>query len=93
MEEPKAILIRGARVHNLKNIDVDVPLHEIVGIAGVSGSGKSARARGVVFSGGAPREGEGQSTKNPRARAHAGCCMRKARAAIWRRCPPIRGGA
>ena len=36
-----AIKIRGARVHNLKNIDVDVPLNKIVGIAGVSGSGKS----------------------------------------------------
>ena len=38
---PAAIRVRGARVHNLKNIDVDVPLHKIVGIAGVSGSGKS----------------------------------------------------
>ena len=41
---PQSIEIRGARVHNLKNIDVDVPLHEIVGIAGVSGSGKSSLA-------------------------------------------------
>ena len=39
-----AIKIRGARVHNLKNIDVDVPLNKIVGIAGVSGSGKSSLA-------------------------------------------------
>ena len=39
---PAAIRVRGARVHNLKNIDVDVPLHKIVGIAGVSGSGKSS---------------------------------------------------
>lgn len=38
------ILVRGARVHNLKNIDVDIPLNKIVGIAGVSGSGKSSLA-------------------------------------------------
>ena len=44
--EPKHIKVRGARVHNLKNIDVDVPLHKIVGIAGVSGSGKSSLALG-----------------------------------------------
>ena len=41
------IKIRGARVHNLKNIDVDVPLNQIVGIAGLSGSGKSSLALGV----------------------------------------------
>ena len=39
---PQKIQVRGARVHNLKNIDVDVPLNKIVGIAGVSGSGKSS---------------------------------------------------
>ena len=43
------IIIRGAKVHNLKNIDVDVPLHKIVGIAGVSGSGKSSLALGVLY--------------------------------------------
>ena len=48
-EAPKAIEIRGARVHNLKNIDVDVPLNRIVGIAGVSGSGKSSLALGVLY--------------------------------------------
>ena len=51
-----SIKIRGAKVHNLKNIDVDVPLNKIVGIAGVSGSGKSGRAlcRGLKeISGGA----------------------------------------
>ena len=42
------IEIRGARVHNLKNINVDVPLNEVVGIAGVSGSGKSSLALGVL---------------------------------------------
>ena len=45
---PAAIRVRGARVHNLKNIDVDVPLHKIVGIAGVSGSGKSSDRKSVV---------------------------------------------
>ena len=43
------IKVRGARVHNLKNIDVDIPLHKIVGIAGVSGSGKSSLALGVLY--------------------------------------------
>ena len=56
------MLVRGAKVHNLKNIDVDIPLNKIVGIAGVSGSGKSSLA--------------------------LGCCMPKATAGIWRRCPP-----
>ena len=37
------MLVRGARVHNLKNVDVDIPLNQIVGVAGVSGSGKSWR--------------------------------------------------
>ena len=46
---PESILIRGARVHNLKNIDVDIPLGKIVGICGVSGSGKSSLALGVLY--------------------------------------------
>ena len=45
----KQIEVRGARVHNLKNIDVNVPLNQIVGIAGVSGSGKSSLALGVLY--------------------------------------------
>lgn len=49
------ILIRGARVHNLKNVDVDIPLNKIVGIAGVSGSGKSSLALGVVYAEGSRR--------------------------------------
>ena len=42
---PKRIEIRGAKVHNLKNLDVDIPLYQVVGIAGVSGSGKSFTAK------------------------------------------------
>ena len=48
-DNPKKIKVRGARVHNLKNINVDIPLHGIVGIAGVSGSGKSSLALGVLY--------------------------------------------
>ena len=48
-EKPKYIKVRGARVHNLNNIDVDVPLNEIVGVAGVSGSGKSSLALCVLY--------------------------------------------
>lgn len=57
-----SIKIRGARVHNLKNIDVDVPLNKIVGIAGVSGSGKSSLALGVLYSEGSRRYLEALST-------------------------------
>ncbi|MBD5099159.1 MAG: excinuclease ABC subunit UvrA [Clostridiales bacterium] len=56
------IKIRGARVHNLKNIDVDVPLGKIVGIAGVSGSGKSSLALGVLYAEGSRRYLESLST-------------------------------
>ena len=49
------ILIRGAKVHNLKQIDVDIPLGKIVGIAGVSGSGKSSLALGVLYAEGSLR--------------------------------------
>ena len=59
---PKKIEIRGARVHNLKNIDVDVPLNRIVGIAGVSGSGKSSLALGVLYAEGSRRYLESLST-------------------------------
>ena len=61
-EQPKKIKVRGARVHNLKNIDVDIPLHEIVGIAGVSGSGKSSLALGVLYAEGSRRYLESLST-------------------------------
>lgn len=59
---PDNIEIRGARVHNLKNINVDVPLHQIVGIAGVSGSGKSSLALGVLYAEGSRRYLESLST-------------------------------
>ena len=59
---PDCIRIRGARVHNLKNVDVDVPLHKIVGVAGVSGSGKSSLALGVLYAEGSRRYLEALST-------------------------------
>ena len=59
---PKYIEVRGARVHNLKNINVDVPLNEIVAIAGVSGSGKSSLALGALYAEGSRRYLESLST-------------------------------
>ena len=53
--EPKYIRVKGARVHNLKNVNVDVPLHQIVGVAGVSGSGKSSLALGDLYAEGSVR--------------------------------------
>ena len=61
-EVPQKIKIRGARVHNLKNIDLDIPLNGIVGIAGVSGSGKSSLALGVLYAEGSRRYLESLST-------------------------------
>ena len=61
-DQPKNIEVRGARVHNLKNIDVDVPLHGITAIAGVSGSGKSSLALGVLYAEGSRRYLESLST-------------------------------
>ena len=58
----KQIEVRGARVHNLKKIDVNVPLNQIVGIAGVSGSGKSSLALGVLYAEGSRRYLESLST-------------------------------
>ena len=62
MFAPDHIEVRGARVHNLKNIDVDIPLNQIVGIAGVSGSGKSSLALGVLYAEGSRRYLEALST-------------------------------
>ncbi len=59
---PQQIIVRGARVHNLKNIDVEIPLNRIVGIAGVSGSGKSSLALGVLYAEGSRRYLESLST-------------------------------
>ncbi len=59
---PEKIKVRGARVHNLKNINVDVPLNQIVAIAGVSGSGKSSLALGVLYAEGSRRYLEALST-------------------------------
>lgn len=59
---PEKIVIRGARVHNLKNVDVEIPLNRIVGIAGLSGSGKSSLALGVLYAEGSRRYLEALST-------------------------------
>ena len=59
---PDHIKVRGARVHNLKNVDVDIPLNKITGIAGVSGSGKSSLALGVLYAEGSRRYLESLST-------------------------------
>ncbi len=61
-DKPTKIEVRGARVHNLKNVDVDIPLNGIVGIAGVSGSGKSSLALGVLYAEGSRRYLESLST-------------------------------
>ena len=62
LSAPTAISVRGARVHNLKNIDVEVPLGRLVAVAGVSGSGKSSLALGVLYAEGARRYLESLST-------------------------------
>ncbi len=72
---PRSMEVRGARVHNLKNIDVDIPLNRITAIAGVSGSGKSSLALGVLYAEGSRRYLESLSTYTRRrmtqaARAH-----------------------
>ena len=59
-DKPDKIVIKGAKVHNLKNISVDIPLNQIVGIAGVSGSGKSSLALGVICAEGSRRYLEAQ---------------------------------
>ncbi len=61
-QQPSYIEVRGARVHNLKNLDVMIPLGELVGIAGVSGSGKSSLALGTLYAEGSRRYLDALST-------------------------------
>lgn len=70
-ERPTTIEVRGARVHNLVNVDVDVPLNQMVAIAGVSGSGKSSLAMGVLYAEGSRRYIEALSTYTRRRMSHA----------------------
>ena len=70
--QPECIEVRGARVHNLKDVDVDIPLGELVGIAGVSGSGKSSLALGVLYAEGSRRYLEALSTYTRRRLTQAG---------------------
>ena len=70
--EPTAIEVRGARVHNLKNLSLEVPLRQLVAIAGVSGSGKSSLALGVLYAEGSRRYLEALSTYTRRRIAQAG---------------------
>lgn len=69
---PKNIIIRGAKVHNLKNIDADIPLGKLVAIAGVSGSGKSSLALGTLYAEGSRRYLEALSTYTRRRITQAG---------------------
>ncbi len=69
--QPDRIVVRGARVHNLKDVDVEVPLHRMVGVAGVSGSGKSSLAMGVLYAEGSRRYLEALSTYTRRRIAQA----------------------
>ena len=81
-QRPQAIEVRGARVHNLKNIDIDIPLGELVGVAGVSGSGKSSLALGVLYAEGSRRYLESPS-RHACLRPHA-CAATRTRAASRR---------
>lgn len=69
--QPRHIEVRGARVHNLKHVNVDVPLNELVAIAGVSGSGKSSLAMGTIYAEGSRRYIEALSTFTRRRMEHA----------------------
>ena len=69
---PCEIIVRGARVHNLKNVDVEIPLGKLVAIAGVSGSGKSSLALGTLYAEGSRRYLEALSTYTRRRISQAG---------------------
>jgi len=71
MVNPLMTIVRGARVHNLRNIDVDIPLRQLVAIAGVSGSGKSSLAMGVLYAEGSRRYIEALSTYTRRRMSHS----------------------
>jgi len=71
-QQPTQIEVRGARVHNLKDLDVAIPLNQVVGIAGVSGSGKSSLALGVLYAEGSRRYMESLSTYTRRRISQAG---------------------
>ncbi|GLY47365.1 excinuclease ABC subunit UvrA [Lentzea sp. NBRC 102530] len=70
-DQPLAIEVRGARVHNLRDVDVTVPLRRLVAIAGVSGSGKSSLAMGVLYAEGSRRYVEALSTYTRRRMSQA----------------------
>lgn len=72
VQEPTHIEVRGARAHNLKNISVNVPLHKLVGIAGVSGSGKSSLALGTLYAEGSRRYLDALSTYTRRRISQSG---------------------
>ncbi len=95
-KEPADIEVRGARVHNLKDINVNVPLHRLVGIAGVSGSGKSSLALGVLYAEGSRRYLEALSTYTRRrisqtTRAQVDEVLHVPAAIALRQRPPIPG--
>ena len=72
IQEPTHIEVRGARAHNLKNVSVDIPLHKLVGIAGVSGSGKSSLALGTLYAEGSRRYLDALSTYTRRRISQSG---------------------